>query len=109
MDNKNINVVKRNGKTEPLNIDKIHLVCEMACEGIPNVSVSQIEMKSHIQFYDGIKSSDIQEILIKASADLISIEEPNYQYVAARLNIFNIRKKLMVPTKHHIYMNMLKN
>ena len=89
-----INVVKRDGRTEPLNIDKIHLVLEWACERLDNVSVSEIEMASHIQFYDNIKTSDIHETMIKSAADLISEEVPEYQYVAGRLINYQLRKEV---------------
>jgi ribonucleoside-diphosphate reductase alpha chain len=82
---------KRNGTTEPINLEKIHRVITWAAEGL-NVSVSQVELKTHIQFYMGIKTSDIHEMIIKAAADLISEENPDYQYLAARLNIFHMRK-----------------
>ena len=89
-----INVVKRDGRTEPLNIDKIHLVLEWACERLNNVSVSEIEMASHIQFYDNIQTSDIHETMIKSAADLISEECPDYQYVAGRLINYHLRKEV---------------
>jgi len=86
-------VTKRDGRRETLDLDKIHRVIEWAAEGLSNVSVSQVELRSHIQFYDGIKTSDIHETIIKAAADLISKETPDYQYMAARLAIFHLRKK----------------
>lgn len=86
-------VTKRDGRREPLDLDKIHRVITWAAEGLTHVSVSQVELKSHIQFYDGIKSSDIHETIIKAAADLISKETPDYQYMAARLAVFHLRKK----------------
>ncbi|MGX2967535.1 class 1a ribonucleoside-diphosphate reductase subunit alpha [Ursidibacter sp. B-7004-1] len=86
-------VTKRDGRLEPINLDKIHRVITWAAEGLENVSVSQVELRSHIQFYDGIKTSDIHETIIKAAADLISQETPDYQYLAARLAIFHLRKK----------------
>ena len=89
-----INVVKRDGSKEPLDIDKFHRVVGWACEGITGVSESEIELKSHIQFYNNIKSSDIQETLIKAAADLISEEFPNYQHVAGRLINYHLRKEV---------------
>ena len=75
-------VTKRNGTREKLDLNKFHKVVAWACEGINSVSESEIELKSHIQFYDGIKTSDIQETLIKAAADLISEDTPGYQYAA---------------------------
>lgn len=89
-----ISVKKRNGSIEPLQLDKIHRMVSEACEGISGVSVSQVEMSSGLQFYDGITTEDIQEILIKSAADLISLEHPGYQYVAARLLLFSIRKQI---------------
>lgn len=86
-------VTKRNGRYEPINLDKIHKVINWAAKGLENISVSQVELKSHIQFYNGIKTSDIQETIIKAAADLISKEAPDYQYLAARLTVFHLRKK----------------
>lgn len=88
-----IQVTKRNGSRETLDLDKIHRVISWAAEGLNNVSVSQVEIKSHIQFYDGIKTADIHETIIKAAADLISEEAPDYQYMAARLAIFHLRKR----------------
>ncbi|MEO3679932.1 class 1a ribonucleoside-diphosphate reductase subunit alpha [Rheinheimera fenheensis] len=86
-------VTKRDGRREPLDLDKIHRVITWAAEGLSNVSVSQVELKSHIQFYDGIKTEDIHETIIKAAADLISKDSPDYQYLAARLAVFHLRKK----------------
>ena len=87
-----IYVLKRDGSKESLNLDKFHKVVSWACEDITGVSPSEIEIKSHVQFYNNIKSNDIQETLIKASADLISEETPNYQYVAGRLINYHLRK-----------------
>jgi ribonucleoside-diphosphate reductase alpha chain len=89
-----LKVTKRDGRLEELNVDKIHLVLEWACEGLNDVSVSAIEMASHIQFYDGIKTRDIHETMIKAAADLISEESPDYQYVAGRLVNYQLRKEV---------------
>lgn len=91
--NKNILVTKRDGGKEQLDLEKIHKVITWAAEGLDNVSVSEVELKSHIQFYDGIKTTDIHETLIKSAADLISAQAPDYQYLAARLAIFHLRKK----------------
>ncbi len=88
----NLQVMKRDGRLEPINLEKIHKVIAWAAEGLSNVSVSQVELKSHIQFYDGIKTRDIHETIIKAAADLISADTPDYQYLAARLAIFHLRK-----------------
>ena len=89
-----IQVTKRNGSREPLDLNKFHKVVAWACEGLNAVSESEIELKSHIQFYDGIKTTDIQETLIKAAADLISEESPGYQYVAGRLINYHLRKQI---------------
>ena len=89
-----IQVTKRNGKKEPLDIEKLHKVVFHACEGITGVSPSEVEIKSQIQFYNGIKTDDIQETLIKAAADLISEETPNYQYVGGRLINYGLRKEV---------------
>ena len=89
-----INVTKRDGNKEPLDIEKLHKVVTWACDGFKNVSVSEIELKSQIQFYNGIKTTDIQETLIKAAADLICEETPAYQYVAGRLINYNLRKEV---------------
>jgi ribonucleoside-diphosphate reductase alpha chain len=89
-----IQVTKRNGQKEDLDLNKFHRVANYACEGLSGVSSSHLEMKTHIQFYNGIKSTDIQETLIKAAADLISEEAPNYQYVAGRLINYHLRKEV---------------
>lgn len=91
--NQQLSVSKRDGRKESLDLDKIHRVITWAAEGLNNVSVSQVELKSHIQFYDGIRTEDIHETIIKAAADLISKESPDYQFMAARLAIFHLRKK----------------
>lgn len=90
--NENINVTKRDGRLEPIDLEKIHKVIAWAAEGLENVSVSQVELKSHIQFYEGIKTRDIHETIIKSAADLISEDTPDYQYLAARLAVFHLRK-----------------
>ena len=87
-----INIIKRNGNKEELNIDKIHKVVEFACEGLAGVSSSQIEMNANIQFYDGMSTQEIQDILIRSANDLISLENPNYQYAAARLLLYGTYK-----------------
>ena len=87
-------VVKRNGTIQPLNLEKMHVMVEQACEGLAGVSASQVEIQSGIQFYDGISTAEIQEILIKSASDLIDLDHPNYQYVAARLLLFGLRKNL---------------
>ena len=88
-------VKKRNGRgTEPLDLEKMHKMVEEACKGVAGVSASQVEIQSGIQFYDGITTAEIQEILIKSASDLIDLDNPNYQYVAARLLLFSLRKSL---------------
>ena len=89
-----IKVKKRDGRIESLDLDKMHLMVDEATTGLAGVSASQVEMKSGIQFYDGITTAEIQEILIKAASDLIDLEHPNYQFVAARLLLFSLRKQL---------------
>jgi ribonucleoside-diphosphate reductase alpha chain len=94
MSNQELAVKKRNGAIEPLMLEKLHRMVEEACSGLSGVSISQVEMNSHIQFYDGITTDEIQKILIKSASDLISLDAPNYQYVAARLLLFSIRKQV---------------
>ena len=89
-----IKVVKRAGHIEPLDLEKMHKMVELSCEGLAGVSASQVEIQSGIQFYDGITTSQIQGILVKSASDLIDLECPNYQYVAARLLLFGLRKNL---------------
>ena len=89
-----IKVQKRDGRIESLDLDKMHLMVDEATKGLAGVSASQVEMKSGIQFYDGITTAEIQEILIKAASDLIDLDHPNYQFVAARLLLFALRKQL---------------
>ena len=102
-------VKKRDGRIEPLDLEKMHLMVEEACKGLAGVSASQVEMTSGIQFYDGITTGEIQEILIKSASDLIDLDHPNYQFVAARLLLFSIRKSLygkmreMPSLEDHIY------
>ena len=93
--NKGINVKKRNGRGfEPLLLEKMHRMVDEACNDLAGVSASQVEMQSGIQFYDGITTAEIQEILIRSASDLIDLDHPNYQFVAARLLLFSIRKQL---------------
>ena len=94
MINEEIKVVKRDGRVEDLDLDKIHVMVEAACEGLAGVSASQVEIQSHLSFYDGISTADIQQTLIRSASDLISLEYPNYQYVAARLLLFSLRKSI---------------
>ena len=104
----NINVLKRDGTIEDLNLEKVHKMVEFAVEGLAGVSASQVEIQSGLQFCDGIRSSDIQEILIRSASDLISEEHPNYQYVAARLLLFGLRKavhghpEILPPLLEHV-------
>lgn len=91
--NSTLHVTKRDGVRAPLDLEKIHKVLTWAAEGLSNVSVSEVELRAQIQFTDGISTSDIHETLIKSAADLISENTPDYQYMAARLNIFHLRKK----------------
>ncbi|KZZ49069.1 MAG: ribonucleoside-diphosphate reductase subunit alpha [Saccharospirillaceae bacterium] len=91
--NSQLKVSKRDGRQEILDLEKIHKVVTWAADGLDKVSVSEVELKAHLQFFDGIQTSEIHETLIKAAADLISEETPDYQYLAARLNIFHLRKK----------------
>ena len=102
-------VKKRDGRIEPLDLDKMHLMVDEACQGLAGVSASQVEMKSGIQFYDGITTEEIQEILIRAASDLIDLDHPNYQFVAARLLLFAVRKQIygkmreLPSLEQHIY------
>ena len=89
-----IQILKRNGNKEHLNIDKIHKVVEHACEGLAGVSSSQIEMNANLQFYDGMTTKEIQEVLIRSANDLISLDTPNYQYAAARLLGYTVNKEV---------------
>ena len=90
-----IKVKKRNGRgLETMDLEKIHVMVEEACEGLSGVSASQVEIQSQLSFYDGITTADIQETLIRSASDLISLENPNYQYVAARLLLFALRKSI---------------
>ena len=87
-------VTKRDGKNEPLDLNKLHVMVDEACTDLAGVSASQVEMQSGIQFYDGITTAEIQEILIRSASDLIDLDHPNYQFVAARLLLFALRKQL---------------
>ena len=95
MTTQEIFVKKRNGRgTEPLDLNKIHVMVEEACKGVAGVSASQVEIQSELSFYDGISTADIQETLIRSASDLISLENPNYQLVASRLLLFALRKSI---------------
>jgi ribonucleoside-diphosphate reductase alpha chain len=87
-------IIKRNGNREALNLEKMHFVVEQSCEGLNGVSASQIEMTSNLQFKNGMTTDEIQNILIKSASDLISLETPNYQYAAARLLLWSLRKQV---------------
>ena len=89
-----INVTKRNGAMEALNLDKIHQILFFACEGLTGVSVSEIEIRAQLQFYEGIQTSLIHDILIKSASELITVDNPNYQYVAGRLVNYSLRKQV---------------
>ncbi len=89
-----LKVKKRNGSIEDIDLDKMHIMVEEACRDLAGVSASQVEMQSGIQFYDGITTAEIQEILIRSASDLIDLDHPNYQFVAARLLLFSIRKAI---------------
>ncbi|GGP44687.1 ribonucleoside-diphosphate reductase [Shewanella algicola] len=91
--NSNMTVTKRSGERENIDLDKIHRVITWAAKGLKNVSVSEVELRSHLQFFDGIPTEAIHETIIKAAADLISPESPDYQFLAARLAVFHLRKK----------------
>ena len=87
-------VLKRDKSIEPLNLEKIHVMVELACKNLAGVSASQVEINSGIQFYDGISTREIQEILIRSASDLIDLDHPNYQFVAARLLLYSVRKQV---------------
>ena len=89
-----ISIIKRNGTKEELNIEKIHKVVEFACEGLAGVSSSYIEINANLQFYDGMTTREIQDILIRSANDLISLDNPNYQFAAARLLLYGIYKEI---------------
>ena len=89
-----IHVIKRSGLVESIDLEKMHVMVDEACKGLAGVSASQVEIQSGIQFYDGITTEEIQKILIRSASDLIDLEHPNYQYVAARLLLFSIRKQI---------------
>ena len=88
----NLNILKRNGETMPLDVQKIHKVVNFACEGLAGVSSSLIQMNAGIQFADNMTTVDIQDLLVRSANDLISLENPNYQYAAARLLLYGVYK-----------------
>ncbi len=89
-----IHVIKRDGTKAPIDLTMIHEAVEWACNGYENVSVSDIEIHSKLQLYAGITTEEIQKVMIRSAADLISLEKPNYQYVAARLTLMDLRKSV---------------
>jgi len=89
-----IKVQKRDGRIENLDLDKMHKMVDAACEGLAGVSASQVEINSGLQFYDGITTDEIQKILVRSASDLVDLDCPNYQFVAARLLLFGLRKQL---------------
>ena len=104
------NVIKRNGSKEPLDLNKLHLMVEESCKDLSGVSASQVEMSSGLQLYDGISTSDVQEILIRSASDLIDLDTPNYQFVAARLLLFSVRKSLYGKIQDHpAFIDHIKN
>ena len=92
--NSDIKVIKSDGSKVSIDLDKIHRMVEKSCRGITGVSESLVEMNSGLQFYDGITTQEIQKILVKSASDLISLESPNYQFVAARLLLFAVQKQV---------------
>jgi len=103
-----IHIVKRNGSKEPINIDKIHKVVEHACEGLAGVSSSQIEMNANLQFYDGMSTAEIQEIMVRSANDLISLESPNYQYAASRLLTYGLYKEVFGEFNAKTFLEIIK-
>ena len=104
---KEILIEKRDGTKEPLDVNKMHFVVEQACEGLTGVSASQIEMNSHIQFTNGMTSKDIQDILIRSANDLITLENPNYQFAAARLLLWNVYKEVFGQFQPKHFVNVI--
>ena len=92
--NSEIKVIKSDGSKVVIDLDKIHKMVEKSCRNITGVSESLVEMNSGLQFYDGITTQEIQKILVKSASDLISLESPNYQFVAARLLLFAVQKQV---------------
>ena len=97
---KEIYITKRTGEKEILDLDKMHFVVEEACKGLSGASASQIEMNADLQFYDGMTTDEIQNILIRSANDLISLDNPNYQYAAARLLLYSLHKKVYGRYEH---------
>ena len=103
-----INIVKRSGVKEPLDINKLHFVVEQACEGLSGVSASQIEMNANLQFSDGMTSKEIQDILVRSASDLISTDFPNYQFAAARLLLWGLRKEVFGRFEHFSLLELIE-
>ena len=93
-ENGDIKVVKSDGQRVDIDLDKIHVMVSAACKNITGISESLVEMNSGLQFYDGITTKDIQSILVRSASDLISLQNPNYQFVAARLLLFALQKQV---------------
>ena len=106
--NADLNIVKRNGERVRLDIQKIHKVVNFACEGLAGVSSSLIQMNAGIQFADGMTTEQIQDLLIRSANDLISLENPNYQYAAARLLLYGVYKEVYGGFEKHTLHNMIK-
>ncbi len=104
-----IHVVKRDGTRAPIDLAMIHEAVEWACNGYENVSVSDIEINSKLQFYEGMTTSEIQKVMIRSAADLISKERPNYQYVASRLLLMDLRKKVYKQANPIPFEYLIKN
>jgi ribonucleoside-diphosphate reductase alpha chain len=104
-----INVTKRDGSIQPFNLDKVHQVLEWATEDITGVSMSEIELKANIQLFDKIPAYDIHELLIKSAAELISENTPNYQFVAARLISYKLRKEAYAQYNPPHLLEIIKN
>jgi ribonucleoside-diphosphate reductase alpha chain len=101
-------VVKRNGKKEPVDLNKIHEVVQRACQGL-DVSASEIELRSHVQFRPGIKTSEIHDLLVTAAADLITEDTPDYQFAAGRLLSYGIRKQVFGQFEPPKFSTWIKN
>ncbi|NCW15828.1 MAG: ribonucleotide-diphosphate reductase subunit alpha, partial [Rhodobacteraceae bacterium] len=102
-----IMITKRDGTQEPLDLEKMHKVTYEAEKGLAGVSASQIEMNANLQFYDGMTTEEIQEILIRSASDLISLENPNYQYAAARLLLYGIYKEVFGQFQPKHFVNVI--
>lgn len=106
-----IRIRKRDGRLEPLNVDKVHRVVEMMVDGLEDVSLSEVEIGAQLQFTDGMTSERIQELIIRSAEDLISPDAPNYQYVASRGQLYDVRKRAFgneIPSYSEHVNNMIK-